>query len=331
MSEAHSPGPDRARALHDAWQGRPVAVIGDVMLDRYLWGRVSRISPEAPVPVVEVERESFRLGGAANVAHNVAALGASPRLLGVVGEDAGAERFRTRLDELGIDGAHLRVDPARPTSQKTRIVAQSQHLVRVDEESRDELAGTVETAVRDAALALLDEAAAVILSDYGKGVITRGVLDPLLAEANRRGVPVCVDPKDLHFFAYRGVAVVTPNQHEAAEVLGYKLRDDAAVDRAGAEILERLGSDAVLVTRGEHGMSLFTRDGARRDFAATARDVYDVTGAGDTVTSTYAVVLAGGGEAAEAAWMANRAAGQVVQEVGTAVPDPARLLAEAGQ
>lgn len=313
--------PGRFDTIFASAEGERVLVLGDVMLDRYLWGNVTRISPEAPVPVVEVDSETMRLGGAANVAHNVKSLKAVPELVSVVGEDVVADRLRFALSkvEVGVEG--LVVDPGRRTSLKTRIVARGQHVVRADQEDRGEIEGTIEESVINRALSRLDAVRSVIISDYGKGVVTRKLLETLLPEARKRNVPVCVDPKDTHFYSYRGVAVLTPNQHEAAEVLGYKLRDDGGVTRAGREILERLDSDGVLITRGELGMSLFERGGRRTDFPVVARRVYDVTGAGDTVVSGYAVALAGGAESREAALVSTHAAGLVVSEVGTAVPE----------
>jgi rfaE bifunctional protein kinase chain/domain len=315
-----------SRILAEA-EGKRVLVVGDVMLDRYLWGNVSRISPEAPVPVVEVERESLGLGGAANVARNVLALRARPYLVGVTGSDATGERLREELAAAGVAADGLVAD-ARRTTLKTRVVARSQHVVRADEEDRRELDPAKEEELLALVAAGLEGAAAVVVSDYGKGVVSRALLDRLLPEARSRGIPVCVDPKDTHFFSYREVSVITPNQHEAAEVLGYKLAADEAVSRAGAELLERLAVDCVLITRGEKGMSLFERgEGRRTDLPTAARRVYDVTGAGDTVVSAYAVSLAGGAEPREAALIANQAAGLVVAELGTAVPDVDALTA----
>lgn len=312
--------PARLEAVLDASRGQRVLVIGDIMLDRYLWGQVSRISPEAPVPVVEVESETLRLGGAANVAQNVLAFSARPELVGVTGDDTVGRSLRGALEEVSLPVEGLVADPGRPTTLKTRIVARGQHVVRADQEDRAEIAGDVEEAVWSRIQAGLPSAGAVIISDYGKGVITRRLLERLLPEAGRRGVPVCVDPKEVHFNAYTGVAVITPNQHEAAEVLGYKLRGDAALERGGWELRERLEADSVLITRGAEGMSLFENGGRRTDFPVMARRVYDVTGAGDTVVSSYAVALAGGAEPREAALIATHAAGLVVAEVGTAVP-----------
>ena len=311
---------DRVDEILTAARGRAVLVIGDVMLDRYLWGNVSRISPEAPVPVVDVERETMRLGGAANVCHNVQSLGALPRLLTVIGDDETGARLLSEVTSAGLPTECMIRDPGRRTTQKTRVVARGQHLVRADEEDRVEMSGRVADRVLTELNRCLEGAAAVIVSDYGKGVVTRVLLERLLTEARERGVPVAVDPKDTHFFAYRGVTVITPNQYEAAEVLGYKLRDEEAVSRAGTELLSRLGAECVLITRGEKGMSLFEAKGNRTDFPVTARSVYDVTGAGDTVVSAFTVAQAGGAAPWEAALLATHAAGLVVAELGTAVP-----------
>jgi len=312
---------DRLETILRAVRGQPILVIGDVMLDRYLWGNVSRISPEAPVPVVDVERETMRLGGAANVCNNVKCLGALPRLLTVLGDDAVGERLQAEVKAAGLPTECMIKDPSRRTTQKTRVVARGQHLVRADEEDRAETSGNVAEALLAQLPACLDGAAAIIISDYGKGVVTKSLLETLLAMARERDVPVAVDPKDTHFLSYQGVNVITPNQYEAAEVLGYKLRDDQAVTRAGTELLSRLGARSVLITRGEKGMSLFEAQGGRTDFPVTARSVYDVTGAGDTVVSAFATAQVGGATAREAALVATHAAGLVVAELGTAVPD----------
>jgi D-beta-D-heptose 7-phosphate kinase/D-beta-D-heptose 1-phosphate adenosyltransferase len=306
-------------------EGKRVLVVGDVMLDRYLWGEVSRISPEAPVPVVEVTEETYRLGGAANVADNVRGLGARPLLIGVVGEDTTEKLFREELEGKGLDGDGLYVDPARPTTLKTRIVARGQHVVRADQESREEIEGEIGERILEATLREMAGASVIVLSDYGKGVITAAFLEAVLPQARGQEIPVCVDPKGTHFNSYLGVAVITPNQHEAAEVLGFKLRDEDSVTRAGQVLLDRLQAEGVLITRGAEGMSLFLRGRGRTDFPVAARRVYDVTGAGDTVVGSYAAALAGGAEPREAALIATHAAGLVVAEVGTAVPEPGRI------
>lgn len=319
--------PARLRDLLAAMEGKRILILGDVILDRYLWGNVSRISPEAPVPVVEVDRETMGLGGAANVAQNVLSFHAVPELVGVMGDDETGRRLRLELENASISPEGMVVDPARVTTLKTRIVARGQHMVRADQENRDELSPEIQDTMWDLVRGPLDRADAVVISDYGKGVVTRTLLDRFLERARERGVPVCVDPKDTHFFSYTGVSVVTPNQHEAAEVLGYKLHGDAALERAGWEIQERLGSASVLITRGEQGMTLFEQPRRRTDFPVTARKVYDVTGAGDTVVTSYAVALAAGAEPREAALISTHAAGLVVSEVGTAVPSLEDLVA----
>jgi len=318
---------ERAAAIVENFRDRSVLVLGDVMLDRYLWGNVSRISPEAPVPVVEVDSETVRLGGAANVAHNVAALGARPILACVTGNDHAGDLLRNELAERGLADGGLVVDASRPTSIKTRIVARHQQVVRADQESRDEIdadaTGRLAAFVRESIRGL----GAVIVSDYGKGVITRPLLEDLLPELRSAGVPVCVDPKETHFFSYRGVSVVTPNVLEAGTAWGRAIRSIEDLDRAGRELMERLDSDAFMITRGEHGISLFERGRLRLDLPTAAREVYDVTGAGDTVVSVYAVAVAAGAAPSEAAFLANHGAGIVVREVGTATASPEEILA----
>ena len=297
------------------------------MLDRYLWGNVSRISPEAPVPVVEVESETFRLGGAANVAANVLSLEAQPILVGVVGNDFAARTLRHELKTRGIDASGLLEDPARPTSIKTRIVARHQQVVRADQESREEIAGALESRLIDLCRKHAPRIGACVISDYGKGVVTRRVLETLLPVFSEAKIPVCVDPKETHFFSYRGVSAITPNLLEAGTVWGRALKTDELIDQAGHELRDRLSCEAVLITRGERGMSLFEAGKARVDLPTVAREVYDVTGAGDTVVAVYAVARAAGAEHAEAAALSNHAAGIVVREVGTAAASPDQIRA----
>jgi D-beta-D-heptose 7-phosphate kinase/D-beta-D-heptose 1-phosphate adenosyltransferase len=317
----------RLRALLEAFSGCRVLVLGDLMLDRYLWGNVTRISPEAPVPIVEVESETTRLGGAANVANNVLSLGAEPVLVGVVGADHAARLLAAELTAHGVPADGLVADADRPTSIKTRIVARNQQVVRADQESREEVSPGIVARLVQACRARLDGLKACIISDYGKGVITAGLLEALLPELRRAGIPVCVDPKETHFFSYRGVSVITPNLLEAGVAWGRALRTEELLDQAGRELRERLDADAVLVTRGEKGMSLFRAARPRLDLPTVAREVYDVTGAGDTVVSTYAVALAAGADHPEAALISNHAAGIVVREVGTAAASREQILA----
>ena len=318
---------DALAARVRAMRGRRILVVGDVILDRYLWGRATRISPEAPVLVVDVEREEFRLGGAANVAHNVRALGAVPLLIGVVGEDAPAADFARLLEAREVDpDVGIVRDASRRTTVKTRIIAHHQQVLRADEETREPLQSAARARIRDRLFGALDDADAIILSDYGKGVVSGELLDELLPELGRRGLPSAVDPKEEHFFRYRGVTVITPNLLEASQAYGRRLQDEAALLEAGFGLRERLDSKAVLITRGEEGMSLFTEEG-HTHFSTRAREVYDVTGAGDTVVAAIGAALAAKAPLAEACMLANHAAGLVVAHLGTAAAGADELIA----
>jgi D-beta-D-heptose 7-phosphate kinase/D-beta-D-heptose 1-phosphate adenosyltransferase len=304
-----------------------VLVVGDVMLDEFLWGRVARISPEAPVPVVEITSQTFRLGGAANVACNVRSLGGGAAVAGVVGSDEAGRRLRDALagsaveDALSVDGA------GRPTTHKTRIIAHHQQVVRADREEADEIGAVLEDELGDAVRRAARGAGAIILSDYQKGVVTRRLMNKVLAAARREGVPLLVDPKVRHFALYRGAAVVTPNQLEAEQATGVRIRDEAGLHEAGRRILKTLRCRAALITRGEHGMALFEQDRKPVEIPTAARQVFDVTGAGDTVIATLALALAAGATLAEAAMLANYAAGVVVGKIGTATVSPEEVLA----
>jgi D-beta-D-heptose 7-phosphate kinase/D-beta-D-heptose 1-phosphate adenosyltransferase len=300
-----------------AFAGRRVLVVGDVMMDRFIWGDVHRISPEAPVPVVKVRRESVHLGGAANVTANLAALGARPALIGLVGVDAAAGQLTEALAVAGV-ATRLIADPDRVTTVKTRVVARSQQVVRVDREGDGVVTGTLLSRLVDECLAALSEADAVVVSDYDKGVIGREILARMLPAARQRRVPVVVDPKISHFGFYQPVTVVTPNESEAARATATEIRSDEDCLVAARSILSRLDARGVLITRGERGMLLLERDAAPLWIAATAREVYDVTGAGDTVVAVLALALAAGAGMAEASVLANLGGGIVVGKVGTA-------------
>jgi D-glycero-beta-D-manno-heptose-7-phosphate kinase len=295
-----------------------VFVLGDVMLDEFLWGRVARISPEAPVPVVEVQRETFHLGGAGNVAGNVRALGGSAVLAGVVGEDAAADLLREALDRAGVAAHLLAGGPGRPTTLKTRIVAQGQQVVRADREQSGDISASAEAGLFECLRRELPGCQALVVSDYQKGVVTERLLRKALALARRQHVKVFVDPKLRQFARYRRVSVVTPNQSEAERATGISLRDSAGLLAAGRRILALLDCDAALITRGEQGMSLFERGRRPLHIETAAREVFDVTGAGDTVIATMALAMAAGARPAEAAVLANHAAGVVVGKLGTA-------------
>ena len=318
---------ERAQQLADAFEGKRIVVLGDLMLDEFIWGRVRRISPEAPVPVVEVERHTLALGGAGNVVSNLVALGASPIPVGVVGDDPDAERLGSAFRSLAVDTGGLVVDADRPTTLKTRIIAHSQQVVRADRESRAPISEEVEARVVDRFCREIERADAVVVSDYNKGLLTRRVLSGALGAARSRPLNVCLDPKMRGFDLYQPVTVITPNSKEAAEAAGLSIDDEEGLIEAGRKILGAIDCRAVLITRGEEGMTLFTNGGDVTHIPTVAREVYDVTGAGDTVIATLGLALTAGASFVEAAVLANHAAGVVVGKVGTATASREELLA----
>jgi D-beta-D-heptose 7-phosphate kinase/D-beta-D-heptose 1-phosphate adenosyltransferase len=317
----------RAKALIEGFSGRRLVVVGDMMLDRFVWGAVRRISPEAPVPVVEVERESQHLGGAANVVANVVALGGGACPVGVVGDDGNADLLEAELRRAGVDATALVRDASRPTTTKTRVVAHNQQVVRADRERRHAVEAAVEDALAQTFADRLAGADAVVVSDYDKGLLAGGLLARVLEVAAERGVPVCLDPKVRRFPTYRPVTVITPNHYEAEAATGLPAVADDEIEACGRRIQEMLGGPAVLVTRGEAGMTLVDAGGEVTHVPTTAREVYDVTGAGDTVIATLALALAAGASMKEAATLANFAAGVVVGKVGTATATSEEIVA----
>ncbi len=313
---------DRLAELLESARGKRIAVVGDAMLDVYLIGDVERISPEAPVPVVSVRERTHAMGGAANVAQNVAAIGARCDLVATVGGDRAGEQLREMLR--AIDAAESLVTVSRCTTQKTRIVARSQQLVRVDEEQADDLEGADVAALLDAATGAIARADALVLEDYNKGVLVPRVIRHAIDLARERGIPVIVDPKFRNFFSYRGATIFKPNRRELEAALG------AAVDvdhpQALPATLERLGVDHILLTLGERGMALFSSQGEVVRVPTAARQVYDVVGAGDTVTAYLASMLAAGSTVREAAQIANIAAGIEVGKLGAATVSPDEML-----
>lgn len=309
----------RARKIAQQMRGCNVVVVGDVMLDEFIWGDVSRISPEAPVPVVDVKRESTHLGGAANVLANLVALGANACVVGLIGNDYAGDRIRLSVSEKSSlqQQQFLIGDELRPTTTKTRIVAHNQMVVRADRENRTPVNGDLEHRIIAAARAALSNADALVISDYDKGVITRTVLEMVLPEAYGQ-MPVLIDPKTRNFDWYRPATLVTPNHHEASRLTGVEEDTDSALQTAAERIREILSCDAVLITRGDRGMMLFEGDKSPVKVETAAREVYDVTGAGDTVIATLAAALAAGSTMTEAALLANHAAGIVVGKLGTA-------------
>lgn len=316
----------RAAALLESFIERRILVIGDLMLDEFLWGRARRIAPEAPVPVVEIERETLHLGGAGNVAANLASLGASPMIVGVIGSDGTGERLREEIARTGIKDAALIVDQSRPTTLKTRIIAHSQHVVRTDREKKNPVDMDIERELAASFLELLSNAEAVIVSDYEKGVITPSLLQFILPAAAEKGIPVCIDPKLKNFELYRPATIVTPNQQEAESVSRIAIESIESLERAGRHLRDMLGGVNILITRGEGGMSLFNGDQAVTHVPTVAREVYDVTGAGDTVAAALTLALACDASTIEAAIVANHAAGIVVGKVGTASATAEEIL-----
>jgi D-beta-D-heptose 7-phosphate kinase/D-beta-D-heptose 1-phosphate adenosyltransferase len=300
-------------------------VVGDAMLDHYVFGDAARLSPEAPVPVVRVERDVLRPGGAANTAVNVRALGAEAELAGVAGDDENGRALSRLLEEEGVDPGGLVVAAGRPTTWKGRVVARQQQLVRLDREHDGELSPQLEDELLSRFAAGLGRADGVVLSDYGKGAVTARVAAEVIAATTEAGKVVCVDPKENHFALYRGVTSITPNHHEAAVATGIRAADDPDLERTGAALLEMLSSDSALVTWGERGMVLFAADGSVERIPTRAREVYDVAGAGDTVVATFAAALAAGGTHLASAQLANFAASVVVAKVGTATATPEEI------
>ena len=308
--------------LFDRMRNRNIMVIGDAMVDEWIWGTVTRISPEAPVPVVSVDDHSFTLGGAGNVANNLRALGASVQLVGAVGHDELSERIGSLLDAIGVRRDGILVVDDRPTTRKTRIVAHSQQVVRADWESTAPISSADGERVTQFVRAHARDADAVVISDYGKGLISRDVVEAAL------GAPlVVVDPKPQNMALFEGVSCVAPNMHEAEIATGIRVSDDASLERAARSLLERLRCRYVVLTRGERGMALFSADGVQLHVPAVARTVYDVSGAGDTAVAVLTLAFAAGAMPELALQLANFAAGAVVEKLGTATASADEILA----
>ncbi len=308
----------RAEKLLTRFNTGRVLVVGDVILDDFLYGVAERISPEAPVPVVDIRKQSTQLGGAANVVNNVAALGAKAALCGVIGNDEGGNRILALLHSLGVPTEGCVVEIGRATSVKTRVVAANQQVVRFDREDRSPLSD----GARKKLLGFIRRAKknfnAIIISDYGKGVVSEELVASILDLAKGQGIPVLVDPKPENFPIYRGATAVTPNLKEAGVTLGRRLETNEQVSAAGRELIEKFDLEMALITRGEQGMSLFRQSGQPTHIPTRARQVFDVTGAGDTVIAAFTLAMTSGAEPGEAAELANHAAGLVVGKLGTA-------------
>jgi rfaE bifunctional protein kinase chain/domain len=320
----------RTHEILSALQGKRIAVVGDVMLDRYFWGAVHRISPEAPVPVVDIERETAHLGGASNVAANIRSLGGEPVMMGIVGQDANGKRVVELLGEAGMATDGIITDTSRPTTVKTRIMGNNQHIARLDHEVKTPVSDDVASKLLDALKRDISSLAGIILEDYNKGVITPFLIRETIALAGASGIPVFVDPKFANFFAYTGVTLFKPNKKETQDALGFSLSSEEDVVRAGAVLLERLNCENVLITLGARGMRLFERTGAIHAIQTQARHIADVSGAGDTAIATLAATYTAGASIKEAAELANAAAGAVCEEPGIVAITRERLM-EAGK
>ena len=314
------------RDLLNEFKARRVLVLGDVMLDHYVWGRVERISPEAPVPVLEAQSEEYRPGGAANVALNVRSLGAQVVLAGVVGDDAPAKILKEMLAERGIDTSGLASDPQRSTTLKTRIGAVNQQIVRIDYESREEIGSALQRRILDSLEKLLPGCDALIIEDYNKGLLTAELIAATLDCAKRHGVPVAVDPKQRYFSAYQGADIFKPNFKELQAALGAALDHEEEFFKAAGELRSQLGSRNLIVTRGARGMYVFDGKSRPRHLPTCAREVYDVSGAGDTVIAALTLAWICTRDIQLAAEVANQAAGVVCGIKGTASVSPAALL-----
>lgn len=305
------------------FRDKRILVLGDIILDRYIWGRVNRISPEAPVPIVEVTDDSFMLGGAANVANNIIALGGQATVAGVAGRDRAGAVLKELLAEKGIESAIF--EDSRPTTIKTRVIAHNQQVVRFDKEDKNRITGKALNNLLKFLSDSVDEHDAVIISDYKKGIVSQELMKQVLKASRPKRKFVAVDPKLGHFHCYKGVSIITPNLMEASHGSGVDIRDEKSLIKAGRALMKKLSCGAVLITRGEEGMSLFEKERVV-NIPTVARHVYDVTGAGDTVIATLVLAYAAGAAMGDAALIANHAAGIVVGEVGTAVPTPEKLI-----
>lgn len=310
---------ERARNIFKKSKNKHIAIVGDVMLDKYVYGEVSRISPEAPVQVVDVKSTEYKLGGAANVANNIKSLEAEPVLIGIIGNDLDGDFFIETMHKQKLQTKGIITDGFRPTTAKTRVIAHSQHIIRIDSEVKQDITGKTEKQLLSFFKKNLNTFESVIFQDYNKGVLSKQVINKLLDLCRSSRIPVYVDPKFDNFFEYKNVTVFKPNRKEIQDILGLRIDgDDSAVD-AGKKLLDILHCEYLVLTRGEHGMMLFDKEKNKTvvlNIPTRARKVADVSGAGDTVISTIAVALSGGADMQEAVYIANQAAGLVCEEVG---------------
>lgn len=316
----------RLRSVISGFNQAKVMVVGDLILDEFIWGKVTRISPEAPVPVVWVDRENFMPGGASNVANNIRSLGGEVHLSGVIGADARGEALRSLLKQKGVLCDGVFVDRQRPTTQKTRVIAHHQQVVRIDRERLEPIPDSIINDILSYIGSQLHEVDALIIEDYGKGVVLPRLVREIVKIAKKEKKIITVDPKETHISYYRGVTTITPNHHEAGAAVGFTIKDDTTLERAGKKLIDTLGCESVLITLGENGMALFEAGKPLIKIPTVAQEVFDVSGAGDTVISAYTLARARKATALEAAHISNCAAGIVVGKVGVAVTTREELL-----
>ncbi len=316
----------RLKSIISEYKNKKILVIGDLILDEFIWGKVSRISPEAPVPVVWVDNESFMPGGAANVANNISSLGAKVYLVGVVGNDDRAAILRGELEHKGINTDGIAADATRPTTLKTRVIAHQQQVVRIDKERIDYIKDRIVNKIVNYVKKSIDEIDAILIEDYGKGLIAPKLLKPIVDLAKKYKKTISVDPKEEHFSFYRGVTVITPNYQEASKAVGFKISDKASLKKAGQILLNKFKVKIVVITLGEKGMAVFEEGRPPKRIPTMAQEVYDVSGAGDTVISSFTLSLASGATPIQAAHIANCAAGIVVGKVGISVVNEDELI-----
>ena len=308
----------RALGIINHFSRSKVLVVGDIMVDQFIWGKVSRISPEAPVPVVEVTSETLLFGGCANVLNNIFSIGGKVAVTGIIGSDDMGRWVIRQFRKMGIDTKGIIIEQNRPTIVKTRVVAHHQQVVRFDRENKNPVDSDNIQIILEYIKAMRDELGAIIVSDYNKGIITKKLIDGVRDVIAGRNIVLCVDPKQNDFSFYRGCDIITPNHHEAGRALGVDLLNEEDILRGGRDLLEKYDFKAVLITRGEEGMTLFERNKDITSIPTVAKEIFDVTGAGDTVIGVLALCVAAGASFREAAAMANHAAGIVVGKVGTA-------------
>jgi rfaE bifunctional protein kinase chain/domain len=316
------------KSILDRFHSKRILVIGDLILDQFIWGDVSRISPEAPVPVVWVNRESYMPGGACNVAHNLSALGSKVSIMGVIGDDTNGGILLSELSNIGIKTDRVVRDSFRPTTHKVRVIAHSQQVVRIDRENPENVSGRSMNSI----LKMLEEeikyADAVIIEDYGKGLIAPRLLRRVVELGKRFNKIITVDPKKEHFKYYKGVTAMTPNKAEAEAAVGFKIKDESSLRKAGQKLIKRLNLKTALITLGDKGIYLFEADKKPLHLPTMARQVYDVSGAGDTVVAVFTLAIVSGANLAQASYIANQAAGIVVAKVGTATVSKRELWGE---